>query len=556
MGPAAVDEALDPAPRPQAVIHAVLVGLEAAPDARTLSALAGMLETLSAATDLAARRWSDAFGTSPGQARLLHCAEAPLPASVLALAQRHRVEPAYVARAFNELLDDCDCQIVMSLTPAAPESADPPLRDALALDRPIILARPRTDEGPLLVTLLRDEFGLDAPGSIATRREPLSPEGLAEEVLAPPRHSERAHLAGFLEEGPWRSSRRFEYDLLMRLLSPPPRRQRAPAPEPWASAGALAGEGARWPALLRRHYEVADGHALFYGRRWRSALVTRSLLLLISTVVLGLIGMRNQDFGIVTIPLQAVIAGHIFLDSWRAKRGQWQRRWLEYRLLAERLRCLRFLRLAGVADAEDAMRPIAATWPAWYTTRVARELGPCAAPAPSQARALLAHLLEAEISEQISYHRGAIRRFAALDIRARIMAWVLLGLTIGTAAIMFIQSFRHPERLSWSGLTSLALWAAPAIVTSLNAFRAELDLVRLTERSSRISRGLSRLMHAATARAEALAGTSDVTSDAARERELVALDRAVARGAASLMLGEVSQWRFVLETRAARLRRH
>ncbi|MFI5016258.1 MAG: hypothetical protein ACHQAY_28320, partial [Hyphomicrobiales bacterium] len=319
----------------------------------------------------------------------------------------------------------------------------------------------------------------------------------------------------------------------------------------WGSIRAIVGEGAAWLSLLKHYYEIADGHALYYGERWRSTLVTRSFLLLISIVVLGLIGMLNEDLGLVTIPLQVLIVGFIFVDRLRAVQGDWQRRWLEYRQLAERLRCLRYLRLAGVADAEDALR-LAASWPVWYATRLARMLGPCAAPAPSQARAVLDHLLQAEIGEQIDYHRGAIRRFTAIDARTRIMARVMLGLTVAIGAAIFVLSINNLSLLSWSGVASLGLSAAPAVVTGLNAFRAEFDLVRLTERSTRLARGLWRLERAASERAE----IEEAAEEGAAAETMPALDRTVARRAASLMLEEVSQWRFVLEARTERLRRH
>jgi hypothetical protein len=70
--------------------------------------------------------------------------------------------------------------------------------------------------------------------------------------------------------------------------------------------------------------------------------------------------------------------------------------------------------------------------------------------------------------------------------------------------------------------------------------------MRLTERSARILSGLARLSRAARARSAGDAGRGPI----------LGLDQAVARRAAALMLDEVSQWRFVLEARTARLKRH
>ncbi|SED90754.1 hypothetical protein SAMN05519104_4714 [Rhizobiales bacterium GAS188] len=546
-----MDEFLDTVPRPRAVIHVALAGLTPSPDPKTLDTLANIFAALMEAGRLAPRRWDDIYAAGDPVVRLLAEAGTSLAAPVLDLAKARGLSVVATQRGEEEVLEDCDCLLLVDAGAADDAHAvdlDPRSRRALARERPVILALPRGGSAPLLLVPLPDEFGLDAQRPIAASRETPTPQILAALLLAPPaRHGARTHLAAYLEEGPPRASSRAEYDLLMRVLGPPSRRRRAPAPEPWDSACAILRDSAGWVTQLKRHHDIADGHALHYGEKWRSALVTRSFLLLISIVVLGLIGMLNQDLSLVTMPLQAVTAGFIFFDRWRALRGEWQRRWLEYRVLAERLRCLRYLRLAGVADAEGAAkRPT--DWTAWYATRIARLIGPCAAGDPAQADAVLNHLLRAEMAEQIDYHRSAIRRFTALDLRIRGTARALLALTVTTGALMFAVSFQYPHFLSWSGIASLGLSAAPAIVTGLNAFRAEFDLMRLTERSARILSGLSRLSRAARARSQpGAAGGGQAAT--------LGLDQAVARRAAALMLDEVAQWRFVLEARSARLKR-
>jgi len=536
-----------PSPRPRALIHAALAGLDREPDTDALRGLAAIFDALSAATASARQRWADLLAEGGG-ARLLHEAAKPLAASVMALAKARGIEPIGVAAGFDDLLGDCDCAIALS-DAASTGADDPVLSAALLANRPVIVARPGA-QAAVLISPIADEASLTGAERPGAGHEPLTPRALADHILAPPpERREREHLTAYLREGPARQSSRFEYDLLMRVLGPPHRPARVvnevePGSD-WASAEAIAKPHSEWVKPLEGYHAIADGHASFYGEKYRSAAVTRSFLLLASTIVLGFVGMLREDLGLYTIAGQTIIAAFIFIDRRHAARGEWQRKWLEYRLLAQRLRCLRYLRLAGVAEAPGSSVQ-GGGWTDWYARRVARMLGPCAAPGAGSASAVLAHLLDTEIGEQIAYHRGAVRRFAALDARTRLAGRWLLGATVLAGLMMFCASFVFPAKVSWPGIAGLALSAVPAIAAGLTAFRAEFDLVRLMERSLRIRRGLLRLSRLAREEAKGLAPGST---------QMLALDKAVARRAATLMLDEVSRWRFVLEARAARVKR-
>jgi hypothetical protein len=534
-------------PRPRALIHAALASLDREPDADALKGLAASFDALVAATDLAKERWANLFAEGGG-ARLLHEAARSLAPSVAALAKACGIEPVGVAAGFEDLLGDCDCVIALG-NAASTGIDDPVLNMALAANRPIIVTRPGV-QAPVLVSPLADETSLTGVERPGAGHEPLTARALADHILAPPQERrERDHLARYLREGPARQSSRFEYDLLMRALGPRDRpagvtNQAAPG-EDWTSAAAIAKPHGGWVKLLEGLHAIADGQASFYGEKYRSAAVTRSFLLLASTIVLAFVGMLREDLGLYTIAGQTIIAAFIFVDRRQAARGDWQRKWLEYRLLAQRLRCLRYLRLAGVAEAPGSSAQ-GGGWTDWYARRVARMLGPCAAPDSGSAAAVLAHLLDTEIGEQIAYHREAVRRFAALDARTRLAGRWLLGAAVLAGLMMFTASFAFPAKVSWPGIAGLALSAIPAIAAGLTAFRAEFDLVRLMERSLRIRRGLLRLSRLAKEEARNLAPCST---------DVLALDKALARRAAALMLDEVSQWRFVLEARAARVKR-
>jgi hypothetical protein len=348
-------------------------------------------------------------------------------------------------------------------------------------------------------------------------------------------------LLELLEEGPPRPGRRVEYNFLLRLLGPragPPAR---PSPEPWSDAERFfAGDEttAAEYSRLRRVYDYANGHAVYYGDSWRSIGVTRSGLLLAPTVLSGAIGILAPHLSSLTALAQVVILMCIFFDRRRAGRERWQDKWFDYRDVAERLRCLRYVWLCdAIDDAPDLHAK--ANWTSWYVARTARSLTrrPLEAAACAE---IWEHLLEAEIRPQIAYHRGVVRRFYALDMKLRLLARGILLFSAGIGCLFVILGFVRfgLGGVPWPVLTGLGLTFAPAIVANLNGFRGEFDLVRQGERSARAAAGLSRIVRESSTRPPT-----------------PAMLRRVAADAAHIMIGDATVWRNTLELRAARLKR-
>src|ERR1019366_9660028 len=68
-------------------------------------------------------------------------------------------------------------------------------------------------------------------------------------------------------------------------------------------------------------YARADALALIFGKRWRSTLVARSLLLLLASVVSGLTGALFPKLSMVTIPIQVAVTVLIFIDGRPTRRA-------------------------------------------------------------------------------------------------------------------------------------------------------------------------------------------------------------------------------------------
>lgn len=405
---------------------------------------------------------------------------------------------------------------------------------AMQRDIPVLLLN---EDGFSIVELSNEEdreyFLLSGADDAVTRADG-DPQRLAQIVLAPRPSTQRAQLAAYIAEGEPGKSSRVEYDLLLSLLASAEKERSVEAPA--TSPAALAREErADYIAFLDQAAENASAHASHYGECWRSIVVTRSFLLLLPVFVSGIIGVLVPQVTIVTIPLQILITLVIFWDRRQAAKGFWQRKWIEYRGLAERLRCLRFL---VMVDAQPPWQDEApGSWIDWYVARLA-SAAPASRAEPGTEAALLAYVLNVEVAGQINYHRNAVRRYLALDKRLRRLGrWSLLGaaaLGVGLFCVGLLQ--RGVAGVPWMSLTSIALTVAPSLLAGINAFRSEFDIARQIERSARALNSLTRLRQVA----QRLQPTSV---------------QQIARRAAEIMTDDVAGWRTTLESRNSRLSR-
>jgi len=229
----------------------------------------------------------------------------------------------------------------------------------------------------------------------------------------------------------------------------------------------------------------------------------------------------------------------VFDISVRVKR-RWHERWLDYRLIAERLRCLRFLHPLG-----RSLPPVPAhagrprqSWVDWYIARVERSLGtPTGTVDQAVLDAAWRQLVDVEIPSQLAYHRKSFGQLGLLERRLSAVASVSIYLTIAVAVAFGIWALHEGgfEAVHWRPYAIILLFVLPAAVTAFNGFRADADLVRLVERSAITSTALGRLQRAVRA------ATPDY------DHVAIAAERV-----ATIMGAELSEWRFVLESRRVR----
>jgi hypothetical protein len=381
------------------------------------------------------------------------------------------------------------------------------------------------------------EDQLDRPVATDLAGAPLDGlRGLLRDIVAPPASADkRQGLADLYDEQPGRQPRRFEYPLLLKLFRVSRVQVRRVATAPDQSDPTPA------PALaeLLLRTQAIDAFGVYYGRLFRSSNASAFLLIIFAAFFSAILSNVFSNLFGVWIFGQLIVTALVLFDAAIGGKRRWHERWLDYRLIAERLRCLRFLHPLGLGLDRAcglAWRP-KQSWAEWYVRRSERALGPPAgALRPADLARVARWLTDVEIAGQIDYHRRAFRQLGRLEQRlagaARIVLWITpVAAVIGVVAV---DQSHHTAQL----IASLILFALPAVTGAFNGLRAEADLVRLAARSAAAAVALARLRRAI----DAAAPTYDRVAVAAMR-------------AAATMAGELSDWRFVLERRRARARR-
>lgn len=350
-------------------------------------------------------------------------------------------------------------------------------------------------------------------------------------AFAPPvGPEERRALRDCLAEPHAPRTRRPEYPALLLLAARS--RPAADAPsaptltgeEEWARTAALARlvspeaalDVARQAARSARMEELAT----FYGRRVRSGTVLRYAGPAFGALMIALLAIVAPDAGLAWLGVQAVVMTLTIAEGNAATRGRWSERWLDYRSLAERLRCDRYLTLFGtgiarlgiVSEAEDPV------WMRWCHTRLLREIWPVGLVTDEVVRTGFLHLAEVEVAGQIRYHEAASLRFRSLARRLRIIATGAIIGAIIASLVLFGQTLFAADARALKPLLLALLITLPSLFLAVRGLRLEgafdlaaarsdqtlLALRRLRERMNAGPPTFERLLQASYAAAGAM----------------------------------------------------
>jgi hypothetical protein len=253
---------------------------------------------------------------------------------------------------------------------------------------------------------------------------------------------------------------------------------------------------------LHPHYGWADRLANWYADHYRSSFVgiyvlgTAAVALVLVCLLMGWwTGPRFHAQEMACAAVEATLIGSIVWLIHCGRKHQWHGRWMDCRLLAERIRELRFL--AGTGGARPLMRHPAfaghlasygdpdATWMAWLVRALERELGllPITVNA-AYLRELIGHVRVALVAEQDRYHRNTADRMARIDHRLHRLGQRLFALTLAVCVghlLLLVLGVPLPMNVV---RIALGIGAAfPLLGAALTALRDQGEFQRVAARS-------------------------------------------------------------------------
>ncbi len=373
-------------------------------------------------------------------------------------------------------------------------------------------------------------------------------DGSAEAVLfailaPPPDPQERAFLLTFLGERPRAIRPRIEYPLLLAAAGISPLRRHH-----WRADLSSQMTRAEWQSYseaceraqaasaplgaLEQSYDWADSVASHFAQSFRSGHVFNFVLAALA-VFLGTANLILPGWAIyLEVGLFfAVLA--IIANTWAANRGQWHRRWLDYRQLAERLRPMRSLKVLAIAAPDPpgtAANPMPQRWIEWYAARAWQAIGcPAGRIDASKLGALSATIADKEVQPQVDYHRRAALQLGRLNHRLEVLGYSVFTLALISSALLITGFAVAPDwvhrNYHWFTVISATL---PAIATAVVGIRVQGDHSASAVRSQQTSIVLDHVAHRLRGESASLVRAADLTEQAARA-----------------MLADLDEWRLL-----------
>ena len=339
-------------------------------------------------------------------------------------------------------------------------------------------------------------------------RKPDAFFALVKRTLAPHSEFERKQIAQFYSESEKLNNWRLEYSFLLALLrikSLPrrPWRQSSIADDirqDWSGVPDSDPPGAREP--LARAYGWANSLGIRYAQLFRSGHVTNYFLATLA-VILALTGLLLPKAKILLVLAELATIALLYLNTQAGKSGEWHRRWLQYRHLAESLRPLIYLKRTGVISTPfrtDVVRgPLGretgADWTHWYAAAIWREMD---SPKGILDNAAIRELANAVVREQIvpqaSYHHVNAKRMHKLDHRLHEIGNFLMGAVIASC-VLFVAGYLllHEWIVGMTDVFIVLTAGLPAIGAAVFGLRGHGEHLLAASRSEQTAFGLEKI---------------------------------------------------------------
>ena len=306
---------------------------------------------------------------------------------------------------------------------------------------------------------------------------------------------------------------------------------------------------------LRPHYAWADKLADLYADSYRSAFLSYFLLGAAAVFFAllpwafswkgeaAVLGCLLAEAGAIALIITLVLVG---------KRRHWHERWMDYRLVAELVRQVRFLFPLGggkpfprLAQHLHGYSPFN-DWTYWHVRAIERAIGlPAAKLTPDYLRDSLRYT-QTVVESQVAFHATNFHRCEKLDHRLHLAGVGLFLLTAAGIAGHFVCLYFHHDMAPslHDGMSSWLTFACaffPALGAALAAINNQGEFTRIAKRSLAMREHLAQIDQEARALIES------------RTPPTFPQATALALRAAQLMVDEVLDWRVVFLDRPSEL---
>jgi len=307
----------------------------------------------------------------------------------------------------------------------------------------------------------------------------------------------------------------------------------------WEGVPASDPPGAREP--LARAYGWANFLGIRYSQLFRSGHVTNYFLSTLA-VILALLGLLMPKVKVLLVLAELMTIGLLYFNTQSGRNGEWHRRWLQYRHLAESLRPLIYLKRTGIISTPfrtDVIRgpmgrETGADWTHWYAAAIWRQMD---SPRGILDHAAIRELSEAVIREQITpqanYHHTNAKRMHKLDHRLHEIGNFLMGGVIASCFLYVVGYFvLHELVVGMTNIFVVLTAGLPAIGAAIFGLRGHGEHLLTASRSSQTALSLEK--------------------NAARLRKTTRLEPVAneLQSTAAIMLADLNEWTLAYRERS------
>jgi len=255
-----------------------------------------------------------------------------------------------------------------------------------------------------------------------------------------------------------------------------------------------------------KHYAWSNGLSIYYGNMHRSSFLINYILgaiaVFFALVCIAFSIAGKAQTGWIVAELIVIIT--ILIHTHHGLKMRWHQKWIDYRLLAERLRMSRCLALFGGGNSElvynkhlSTYGNPAHTWMSWHYQSIVRAAGIPPLKFNEQYLTSCQELWkEGLLKNQIKYHRLTTLRFEKMNIRLHkigdslfIATMILCILHLAHIWIERNSNFTWiPENIA--NLTSALCAFLPVLGATCAAIRNHSEVQRLAQRSKAMDEAL------------------------------------------------------------------